>query len=96
MKTMDEIFRERARQIERCQKICDSLNADWNEPRYTYHYDDCESGFTKFYFYLNNGAEMLVRTIKNEFLDTEESKILSDYSPSSEQLKLWDFLGLLK
>ena len=96
MKTMDEIFRERARQIERCQKVCDELNKDWDEPRYTYHYDDCESGFTKFYFYLNNGAEMLIRTVKNEFLDTEESKILSDYCPSTEQLTLWDIQGLLK
>ena len=41
MKTMDELFRERARQIERCQKICNSLNEEWNEPRYTYRYDDC-------------------------------------------------------
>lgn len=96
MKTMDELFRERARQIERCQKNCDSLNADWNEPRYTYHYDDCESGFTQFYFYLNNGAEMLIRTVKNEFLDTEESNILSDYGPSTEQRLLWDLQGLLK
>ena len=95
MKTMDEIFRERARQIERCQKICNSLNADFAEPRYTYRYDDCEIGFTKFYFYLNNGAEMLVRTVKNEFLDTEESKILSDYGPSTEQRLLWSIQGLL-
>lgn len=96
MKTMDEIFRERARHIDRCQKICNSLNAEWEEPRYTYRYDDCESGFTKFYFYLNNGAEMLVRIVKNEFLDTEESKILSDYEPSTEQRYLWDLQGLLK
>lgn len=95
MKKMDELFKERARQIKRCQKICDSLNADFAEPRYTYHYDDCESGFTKFYFYLNNGAEMLVRTVKNEFLDTEESKILSDYGPSTEQRLLWSIQGLL-
>ncbi|MBU9872033.1 hypothetical protein KTQ89_06615 [Holdemanella porci] len=96
MKTMDELFRERGRQIERCQRICNELNKDWEEPRYTYHYDDCESGFTKFYFCLNNGAEMLIRTVKNEFLDTEESKILSDYGPSTEQRYLWDLQGLLK
>ena len=96
MKIMDELFRERGRQIERCQRICNELNKDWDEPRYTYHYDDCKSGFTKFYFCLNNGVEMLVRTVSNEFLDTEESKILSDYCPSTEQKQLWDFLGLLK
>ncbi len=95
MKTMDELFRERGRQIDRCQKICNSLNKDLVEPRYTYHFDDCESGFTKFYFTLNNGAEMLVRTVKNEFLETEESKILSDYSPSTEQRLLWSIQGLL-
>lgn len=95
MKTMDELFKERARQIKRCQKVCDELNKDWNEPRYTYHYDDCESGFTKFYFILNTGAEMLVRTVKNEFLETDESKILSDYSPCREQLLLWSIQGLL-
>ena len=95
MKTMDELFRERSRQIDRCQKICNSLNKDLVKPRYTYHYDDCESGFTKFYFKLNNGAEMLVRTVKNEFLESEESKILSDYSPSTEQRLLWSIQGLL-
>ena len=59
------------------------------------YYDDCESGFTKFYFYLNNGAAMLIRTVENEFLDTEESKILSDYGPSTEQRLLWRIQGLL-
>lgn len=95
MKTMDELFRERGRQIDRCQKICNSLNEGLSTPRYTYHYDDCESGFTNFYFILNNGADMLVRTVKNEFLETEESKILSDYSPSTEQRLLWSIQGLL-
>ena len=95
MKTMDEVFNERRRQIERCRKICGSLNEGLSTPRYTYRYDDCESGFTKFYFILNTGAEMLVRTVKNEFLGTDESKILSDYSPCREQLLLWSIQGLL-
>lgn len=96
MKTMNELFKERDRQIKRCQKVCDELNKDWGEPRYTYQYDVCESGFTNFYFRLNNGADMLIRQVGNSFLDTEESKILSDYCPSTERLTLWDIQGLLK
>lgn len=94
--TNEQIFKERERQINRCQKICNSLNADWEEPRYTYRYDECESGFTNFYFRLNNGADMPIRQVENRFLDTEASKILSDYGPSTEQKRLWDFLGWLK
>ena len=96
MKTMEEIFKERSRQIKRCQKICDELNKDWENPRYTYEYDVCESGFTNFYFRLNNGADMVIRKVENSFLDTEESKILSEYGPSTQQRYLWDFQGLLK
>ena len=95
MENIDEIFRERRRQIERCRKICDSLNEGLSTPRYTYRYDDCESGFTKFYFILNTGAEMLIRTVINEFLETDESKILSDYGPCREQLLMWSIQGLL-
>lgn len=96
MKTIEEIFKERERQIKKCQKICNSLNADYDWPRYTYRYDVCESGFTNFYFRLNNGADMLTRKVENSFLDTEESKILSDYGPSTEQRYLWDIQGLLR
>ena len=96
MKTMEEIFKERERQINKCQKICNSLNSDWEEARYTYIYDVCESGITNFYFRLNNGADMLIREVRNSFLDTEESNILSDYGPSTQQRLLWDLQGLLR
>lgn len=96
MKTMEEIFKERERQIKRCQAIVKALNGELGEARFTYHYDVCESGFTNFYFRLNNGADMLTRKVENSFLDTEESKILSDYGPSTEQRYLWDIQGLLR
>lgn len=96
MKTIEEISKERERQIKKCQKICNYLNSDLEESRYTYIYDVCESGFTNFYFRLNNGADMLIREVRNSFLDTEESNILSDYGPSTQQRLLWDLQGLLR
>lgn len=55
----------------------------------------CESGFTNFYFRLNDGSEHLIKRVANDFLDSEESKDLSNYTPESQQLIMWDLMGLL-
>ena len=95
MMTTQQIQMERNRQIDRCQAICKVLNEE-REGRFTYRYDVCESGFTEFYFKLNDGSEHLLKKVKNEFLDTDDSKDLSHYTPTREQLVMWDLMGLLK
>ena len=41
-------------------------------------------------------AHMLFSAVTDaDFLDTEESKCLSNYEPSSQQLSMWRALGLL-
>lgn len=95
MMTTQQIQMERNRQIDRCQAICKVLNEE-REGRFTYRYDVCESWFTEFYFKLNDGSEHLLKKVKNEFLDTDDSKDLSHYTPTREQLVMWDLMGLLK
>ena len=95
MMTTQQIQMERNRQIDRCQAICKVLNEE-REGRFTYRYDVCESGFTEFYFKLNDGSEHLLKKVKNEFLDTDDSKDLSHCTPTREQLVMWDLMGLLK
>lgn len=96
MMTTQQIQMERDRHIDRCQAICFALNDEIKERRYSYRYDVCESGFTEFYFKLNDGSEHLLKKVKNEFLDTDDSKDLSHYTPTREQLVMWDLMGLLK
>lgn len=96
MMTTQQIQMKRDRQIDRCQAICFALNDEIKERRYSYCYDVCESGFTEFYFKLNDGSEHLLKKVKNEFLDTDDSKDLSHYTPTREQLVMWDLMGLLK
>ena len=86
--TNEQIQMMRDRQINRCEAICKALDM-------TFHYDVCESGFTEFYFRLNDGSKHLIKRVENDFLDTEESKCLSNYEPSSQQLSMWRALGLL-
>lgn len=86
---------ERERQIKKCQAIVKALNSELVEARYTYHYDVCESGLTTFSFRLNNGAEIVTVEVRNDFLDSEESKDLSIYSPKREQKIMWSMQGLL-
>ena len=85
---------ERERQIKKCQAIVKALNGELVEARYTY-YDVCESGLTTFSFRLNNGAEIVTVEVRNDFLDSEESKDLSIYSPKREQKIMWSMQGLL-
>lgn len=94
MMTTQQIQMKRDRQIDRCQAICKALNEE-REGRFTYRYDECESGFTNFYFRLNDGSEHLIKRVANDFLDSEESKDLSNYTPESQQLIMWDLMGLL-
>ena len=94
MMTTQQIQMKRDKQIDRCQAICKALNEE-REGRFAYRYDDCESGFTNFYFRLNDGSEHLLKKVKNEFLDTDDSKDLSHYTPTREQLIMWDLMGLL-
>lgn len=86
--TNEQAQMKRDRQIDRCEAICKALDL-------TYHYDVCESGFTEFYFRLNDGSEHLIKSVENDFLNSEESKCLSNYEPSSQQLSMWRALGLL-
>lgn len=86
--TNEQIQMMRDRQINRCEAICKALDM-------SFHYDVCESGFTEFYFRLNDGSKHLIKRVENDFLDTEESKCLSNYEPSSQQLSMWRALGLL-
>ena len=78
----------RDRQINRCEAICKALDL-------SFHYDVCESGFTEFYFRLNDGSYHLIKIVKNDFLDSEESKCLSIYTPAPEQISMWHTMGLL-
>lgn len=87
--TNEQAQMKRERQIDRCEAICKALNG------ITYHYDDCESGFTNFYLGLNDGSEHLIKRVENDFLDSEESKNLSNYAPSRQQLSMWNVMGLL-
>ena len=86
--TNEQIQAMRDRQINRCEAICKALDL-------SFHYDVCESGFTEFYFRLNNGSEQLVKRVENDFLDSEESKNLSNYEPTLEQISMWRVMGLL-
>jgi hypothetical protein len=86
--TNEQIQAMRDRQINRCEAICKALDL-------SFHYDVCESGFTEFYFSLNDGSKHLIKRVENDFLDTEESKCLSNYAPSSQQLGMWRVMGLL-
>lgn len=86
--TNEQIQMMRDRQINRCEAICKALNM-------SFHYDVCESGFTDFYYRLNDGSEQLIKTVENDFLDSEESKCLSNYEPSRQQLSMWHLKGLL-
>lgn len=86
--TNEQIQMMRDRQINRCEAICKALDM-------SFHYDVCESGFTEFYFRLNDGSKHLIKRVENDFLDTEESKCLSNYEPSSQQISMWRALGLL-
>lgn len=86
--TNEQIQMMRDRQINRCEAICKALDL-------SFHYDVCESGFTEFYFNLNDGSKQLIKRVENDFLDTEESKCLSIYVPTSQQLSMWRAMGLL-
>ena len=86
--TNEQIQVMRDRHINRCEEICKALDL-------TFHYDVCESGFTEFYFRLNDGSEHLIKRVENGFLDKEESKCLSLYTPAPTQLSMWRALGLL-
>ena len=86
--TNEQIQAMRDRQINRCEAICKALDL-------SFHYDVCESGFTEFYFRLNDGSKQLIKRVKNEFLDTEESKSLSIYEPTLIQRSMWCAMGLL-
>ena len=86
--TNEQIQMMRDRQINRCEQIRKALDV-------TYRYDVCESGFTEFYFRLNNGSEQLVKRVENDFLASEESKNLSNYEPTLEQLSMWRVMGLM-
>lgn len=88
--TNEQIQMKRDRQIDRCEAIRKALNEE-----ITYRYDVCESGFTEFYFRLNDGSEHLIKSVENDFLDSEESKCLSNYEPSRQQLSMWNLMGLL-
>lgn len=86
--TNEQIQAMRDRQINRCESICKALDL-------SFHYDVCESGFTEFYFRLKDGSDQLIKRVENDFLDSEESKDLSKYEPSSQQRSMWFALGLL-
>lgn len=86
--TNEQIQAMRDRQINRCEAICKALDM-------SFRYDVCESGFTEFYFRLNDGSEQLIKSVENDFLDSEESKNLSNYAPSRQQLSMWNVMGLL-
>ena len=86
---------ERERQINKCQAIVKALNGELEETRFTYHYDVCESGLTTFCFRLKDGAEIVTIEVRNDFLDSEESKYLSIYAPKREQKIMWSMQGLL-
>ena len=88
--TNEQAQMKRDRQIDRCEAICKALNEE-----ITYHYDICESGFTEFYFRLNDGSKHFIKRVENDFLDSEESKNLSNYAPSRQQLSMWNVMGLL-
>lgn len=88
--TNEQAQMKRDRQIDRCEAIRKALNEE-----ITYHYDVCESGFTEFYFRLNDGSKHLIKRVENDFLDTEESKCLNNYEPSRQQLSMWNLMGLL-
>ena len=86
---------ERERQINKCQAIVKALNGELGEERFTYHYDVCESGLTTFSFILKDGTEIVTIEVRNDFLDSEESKDLSIYAPKREQKIMWSMQGLL-
>lgn len=86
--TNEQIQAMRDRQINRCEAICKALDL-------SFHYDVCESGFTEFYFSLNDGSKQLIKRVKNDFLETEESKCLSIYEPTPVQFSMWRAMGLL-
>ena len=86
--TNEQIQMMRDRQINRCESICKALDM-------SFRYDVCESGFTEFYYRLNDGSEQLIKSVENDFLDSEESKNLSNYTPSSQQLSMWRAMGLM-
>ena len=56
--TNEQIQMMRDRQINRCEAICKALDM-------SFHYDVCESGFTEFYFRLNDGSKHLIKRVEN-------------------------------